>query len=201
MLIRFRWLSIAGRQCGSDSVHTDSQFAVHTTPDLTLMPIRELHQLADKPSESQRTWKKRGLFIWSPSPILIPPIICEGSEPSPIHRQLSSANREGLFFDKVQGNFASALIDSPAICTETFHARARIRACVRTRTILIGSEQKSGWKLVSPFSTYRRYYHNRTVSSTRRSKSNRAILSWKNNKFLLYSIFIFISFYIFHQLL
>lgn len=66
--------------------------------------------------------EKKGLFIWYPSPILIPPIIREGSEPSslPIGSYLLRIAKG--FFSTRYRQLASALIDSPAICTKTIHA-------------------------------------------------------------------------------
>jgi len=95
-LIHFRWLSIAGH-----AEVTKCAFAVHAIRDLTLsfMPICKLCQLADKPSESQRTWKKGAFHLVSHFNSAYNP---RGERTLLAHRQLSSANREGLFFDKVQ---------------------------------------------------------------------------------------------------
>lgn len=152
------------------------------------MPIRELRQLADK-WESTHV-KKKGAFHLVSVSHFNSAYNLRGERVLPYPSAVIFCESRRAFFRQGTGNFASALIDSPAICTGNL-SRMGTNTRVCTRAILIGSEQKSGWKLVSPFSTYRRYYHNRTVSSTRRSKSNQAILLWKqNNKFLLYIIFI-----------
>jgi len=128
--------------------------AVHAIRDLTLsfMPICELCQFANKPSESQRTWKKGAFHLVSISHFnsAYNP---RGERTLPAHRQLSSANREGLFFDKVQATRERAYW---FFCDMHENlSRMGTNTCVCTRVVLIDSEQKNGWKLLSPFLTYR----------------------------------------------
>jgi len=122
-LIRFRWLSIAGH-----AEATKCAFAVHAIRDLTLsfMPS----SVSSRINQARvNACEKKRLFIWSPSPILIPPIIREGSEPSMLIGSYLLRIAKGFFSTRYR-QLASALIDSFAICTKTFHAWARIRAYV-----------------------------------------------------------------------
>lgn len=137
-LIRFRWLSIAGRQ----RVETHVYNAAHMASDLTPVANFDLwaspSALADKRNAKVNTGekKKKELFIRPPSPILIPPIIRKGrANPSAV---IFCKIVKG-FFDKVRGD-SRALIDSlSAICTETFHARD---ACVCMRELFLSVPNK-----------------------------------------------------------
>lgn len=164
------------------------------------LSCRSASSVSSRISESQRTWKKGAFHLVSVShfnsaynlrgerilPYPSAVIFCE--------------SRRAFFRQGTRQLRERALIDSPAICTETFHARVRIRACARSPFLSAPNKRAAeSWYL--PFQLIDDTIITVTVSSTRRSKSNRAILLWKNNKFLLHSIFIFFFYILFHQLL
>lgn len=94
------------------------------------------------------------------------------------HRQLSSANREGLFFDKVYSD-SHALIDSLAICMKTFtYAWIRIREYV-SHSLSTPNKRATESSTVLPSELIDDGITIEDVSSIALSKSNRYFIEEK----------------------
>lgn len=158
---------------------------MHTALDLTLsfMPICELRQLANKSSESQRTWKKGAFHLVSVSHFNSAYNPRGERTLLPAHRQLSSANREGLFFDEATRERAYWF----SCDMHENHSRMSMNTCVGTRTILIGSEQKGGWKLLSPFLLI----DDNIITELSRRQDYRNLIERKNKTFELLHLYYF----------
>lgn len=155
-LIRSRWLSILQVE---NMEATMCLFAMRTASDLTLPPnFGSVSFVSSRinEAESQRT-RKKGLFIWPTSPILIPTIIRKGSPP--IGSYLLQIAK-GFFSTRYTARLARALLILSRYARKPFtHARIRIRipTCVCIASYSYRLRTKGRLKApLSPFLTYRR---------------------------------------------